>query len=298
MKEKLKFMKKIVKRILPRPVLSIIRTYRCYNAAKQRLKKKDLLWFGVHVTDHCNLNCKYCDNFSPIADEFYLDIKQFTKDCERIAVLSNGKIAGIGLRGGEPLLHPELEKIIEVSRINFPDARIEILTNGILLPRMHKSFWDCCKRGNIIIHLTKYPIDVDFGAIERLIHEKMVNMFYSGNTKTELKQMSCIPLDTAGGQKAKDSFIRCYKSNFCTNLTNGKIYPCDTIPNIKHFNKYFGKNIEVSKNDYIDIYTTNTIDAIFNFLITPVPFCRYCNLKQKRNNLLWSISKKELSEWM
>jgi MoaA/NifB/PqqE/SkfB family radical SAM enzyme len=219
----------------------------------KRLRGKELLWFGVHLADHCNLNCKCCDNFSPIADEKYLDIKQFSKDCSRISILSKGKIEGISLRGGEPLLHPEIEKIIEITRNNFPDAQIKIVTNGILLLKMPETFWNCCKQYNISIKQTKYPINLDFDAIERLIKGKGVGFEYYGETGMILKTMTCYPLDTEGNQKMWDSFIRCGR-NDCTNLTDGKIYLCDIIPNVKYFNRHFGKKIEVIEKDSINIY--------------------------------------------
>ena len=33
----------------------------------QMLEKID-----IHLTDHCNLNCKGCTHFSPLAEDFYL----------------------------------------------------------------------------------------------------------------------------------------------------------------------------------------------------------------------------------
>ncbi|MDR2479129.1 MAG: hypothetical protein LBD48_07440, partial [Treponema sp.] len=41
------------------------------KAADYRSKKRTGLNLSVHLADHCNLNCKGCDNFSCIADEKY-----------------------------------------------------------------------------------------------------------------------------------------------------------------------------------------------------------------------------------
>ena len=32
--------------------------------------------FNVDVVAHCNLNCKYCDHFAPLAEEEFVDLTQ------------------------------------------------------------------------------------------------------------------------------------------------------------------------------------------------------------------------------
>jgi hypothetical protein len=60
--------------------------------------------------DHCNLNCKGCTAFSPVAEEKFMDVNMFERDCERLAELTGGKIELIDLLGGEPLLHPKINE--------------------------------------------------------------------------------------------------------------------------------------------------------------------------------------------
>ena len=38
---------------------------------KRLFHKKTL---ELHVTDHCNLNCKGCSHYAPIADKFYISL--------------------------------------------------------------------------------------------------------------------------------------------------------------------------------------------------------------------------------
>ena len=38
----------------------------------------------VHLTDHCNLNCKGCSHFSNISDEFFLDKNDFERDLKEL----------------------------------------------------------------------------------------------------------------------------------------------------------------------------------------------------------------------
>ena len=79
-------------------------------------------------------------------------------------------------------------------------------------------------------------------------------------------------------------------------MKNGRIYPCTCIPNICHFNKYFNKNLEVVPEDSIDIHT-HTLEEIENFLKNPVPFCAYCNVKNRTNGKSWATTNYDIKEW-
>jgi hypothetical protein len=57
-------------------------------SAGKRLKKRKLLRFDVQLADHCNLNCKGCANFSPIAAKQFLEKESFENDCARLAMLT------------------------------------------------------------------------------------------------------------------------------------------------------------------------------------------------------------------
>ena len=77
---------------------------------------QELLRYEVHLTEHCNLNCKSCFHFSSRAEEEYLDVTEYEKDCKRLSELFGGVASDILLMGGEPLLHPDIEKFIEITR--------------------------------------------------------------------------------------------------------------------------------------------------------------------------------------
>lgn len=46
--------------------------------------------FEVHITEHCNLNCKYCFHFSPLAKEEYLTLEEYERDLARLSELFGG----------------------------------------------------------------------------------------------------------------------------------------------------------------------------------------------------------------
>ena len=79
------------------------------------LVTKDKIRFIVDIVDHCNLNCKCCGHFSPLAQKSFLDKETFEKDICRLYELLNGNIHCLELMGGEALLHPQLEDFITIT---------------------------------------------------------------------------------------------------------------------------------------------------------------------------------------
>jgi len=103
------------------------------------------------------------------------------------------------------------------------------------------------------------------------------------------------PLDLDGKQPLSRSYSICSQS--CITMENGIIYPCNTIAGIKHFNKYFKKELEVTPDDILELRMVKNINDIYKFLRTPKPFCKYCNRKGLVLGIEYSSSKKEIIEW-
>jgi hypothetical protein len=202
-------------------------------SAGKRLKQRKLLRFDVQLADHCNLNCKGCGNFSPVAPKHFLEKEIFEKDCTRLAELSGGRLEDICLFGGEPLLHPEIAEIMKIARKHFPDTDIGILTNGILLLKMNNDFWDCCRENNIKITITKYPIKIDIPAIKEKARKVLVQLevFYENTERTFFFR----PLNSAGNMNPKKNFMFCWEANRCIILKDGKL-ACTTASNIDFIN--------------------------------------------------------------
>jgi MoaA/NifB/PqqE/SkfB family radical SAM enzyme len=261
----------------------------------ERLKQRTLLRFEINVTDHCNLNCIGCEHFSPLSKEKYIDIETYERDCAQLGSLLNWEVENVHLMGGEPLLHPQLSKIVEITRKYFVKGVIEIVTNGILLMNQNKSFWEVCRENNIIISVTQYPIKLKYNEIEEQAKNNNVELrYYFFGKKTMQKR----PFDLEGKQNIEENIKICHMANQCVQLRDGKLFTCVVIAYISIFNEYFNKNLEVTERDYIDIYKVKNKNEIFNFLNKPVPFCRYCNIHEIKQGIEWKTSRKEINEWI
>lgn len=78
-----------------------------------------------------------------------------------------------------------------------------------------------------------------------------------------------------------------------------KIYPCNTTACIEHFSSYFHKNLNlIPGKDYLELEKVKDIQEVYQFLITPPPFCKYCNRAGVTFGHDWEVSKKNISEWV
>ncbi|WP_051688608.1 4Fe-4S cluster-binding domain-containing protein [Butyrivibrio sp. AE2032] len=263
-----------------------------------RITPMEAFHFDVDIARHCNLNCRSCAHFSPLSGEEYYDCIQFENDVTRLGELFDHKAWRIQILGGEPLLNKNVCKYLEVARKEFPQALILLITNGILLDNMEEAFWDVCKRNSIVISMTRYPIRVKYDELCNFMDNKGVSYRYYGSYggKGEKEEFTLYPLDLDGKQNAEDNFRNCILANRCINLKKGRLFTCSTIPNIDIFNKYYGLELPVSDDDSIDIYHACSSKEITEFLSRPVPFCSYCDVKNRRSQV-FGISKKDIREW-
>ena len=265
---------------------------------KKRLSKRKQFRFDIPITDHCNLNCKHCWTFSPIAEKTFLDVQTISSDLHKLSEIVDGEVSDILLAGGEPLLHPKLIEIMDAVRKYFPNVEMALITNGTLLNKQSDEFWNACRRNRIKITITRYPIKLDFQSLKNKAENEAVQLEYWGGENEPIKSMWKLPFDLNGTQDLEHSWKYCHSANYCMRLANGKIYPCGQIYSVGHFNKYFNTNMEVSENDVLELDSVRTLDEILTFASTPPPFCRYCKKKDITYGLKWELSKKEISEWV
>ena len=87
-------------------------------------------YMRISLTDNCNLRCSYCMPEGKISDIHYLTAETVLKCVESAVCLG---ITNFRLTGGEPLIYPDIEKLIakmrNMSGVNF----IGITTNGVFL---------------------------------------------------------------------------------------------------------------------------------------------------------------------
>lgn len=253
--------------------------------------------FEVNIVKHCNLNCKGCNHFSPLASNDFMSLAVYQKDIFRLAELFGHQAQRIFLLGGEPLLHPDIIGFLKSSREAFQETDISVVTNGILLPKMSTNFWEACRQYKIAIAVTQYPIALDYEAIRNIAASYNVDYRFFGGTETGSRTLWFEPLNLAGDSSIPKEFSQCTQANQCITLENGRLYTCILPPNISSFNRYFNKNLEVTDQDGIDIYHASSSEEILEFLCRPIPFCRYCAWEKHTWDHPWGVSQRDIREW-
>ena len=87
--------------------------------------------FNIEPTNHCNLSCSMCPR--ELNRPFgYMDVSLFQKIIDESILYGKRLIITIN-KDGEPLLHPELPKMVKYAKDKKAAHKINFYTNGILL---------------------------------------------------------------------------------------------------------------------------------------------------------------------
>lgn len=253
-----------------------------------------------HIVDHCNLNCASCSTFSPIAEEWFASTEVFERDLLRLRELIGDKLLRLHILGGEPLLHPEIESFMKTSRGIFPEARIDITTNGLLVSSRQESFWEVMRDCRIDLKFTRYPVKVDYDGLINNAAKRGIFAYSAG--ESEIQYFRRIPLNPKGTFNVYETYLRCPYVD-CPQLKDGILYRCPASAYSNLINKVLkkeGKNCEfrLSNLDYLDLSEDITGRAVFEFLSRPIPFCQYCDMDKSDNAIPWGNSCKAADEWV
>lgn len=268
-----------------------------YEQIKKVVECTSLDVIELHIVEHCNLNCYGCTHYAPIAKKEYLDIKEYEKDLLRLKELTKGDIKRFNILGGEPLLHPKCTEFLRLTRVHFPNSKIYLITNGLLLPQQNKSFYnDCSKTGTIVAYSEYCNSNIDYNSVIKKLDASGVKWQNYGKRISFADEK----LDPTGTQDYLLNWLNCKINWGYSNilyLSKGKLYQCPQAAYIRHFNNFFNMSMPINKKDYIDIYQVKNTEEILKFLTKPTPFCSYCKTGKKRERP-WKISEKKITEWL
>jgi len=247
----------------------------------------------IHLTDHCNLNCRSCEHYSSISEPVFADLAEFEKDLQRLSELFSG-IDQVYLLGGEPLLHPQVKEFVRVARRYLPDTRLCLMTNGLLVPRMDDAFWTALRETGTILLCDMYPGVANVEKIEALAGVNGVTVEWM----EPIEEFFRAPIDTTGGCSPSDSFARCIGLSNCAIIKDGRMYPCAHIAYANILRKRFDiDELEPTDKDSISIYEGASGDDVVDFLMSPRPWCAncdYCALEY----FPWGRTERNIDEWV
>lgn len=252
--------------------------------------KYEIDYIEFWAAGHCNLNCKGCSSCSPLSEPWYLDSKEIERDLTRLRQL-NIDIHNITVLGGEPLLHPRITTIMDSINHVYPQARIGIITNGLLLLQMNDLFWKACVRYDVKFSVTCFPIlnDEKIRAIENKLNELCLE--YRITKKRKFNKIL-----TQNHSDDINKVIEACGCNQAYNLKKGKISRC-TVPMLMPLlNKVF--HAGMIEDGLFDIYAAQSGQEIVEFLSKPNEACRNCSSSPIKVEWERAGEHPQLSDWV
>lgn len=257
--------------------------------------KPKLGFMEVLVTNYCNLNCRSCSHFSNIVtektllsvDEFETYLVELRKKVREIATFQ--------LLGGEPLLHPELDRFVSLTRKYFPGTHIDVVTNGLLILKIPQKLIDAMVLSNATFFISQYhPTREKITDIVRFLEEKQINYTISP-LLTHFESVL-----TYKEKTAEKAFAKRYKDGcICHSIAKGRIYVCPTIERLYAVQDFFNIHIEEDelKNSSLDLMSDD-VDGwdMLKYFSAPVSICRFCCPECKDS--LWETGQPKIEDWI
>ena len=250
----------------------------------------------IHICEHCNLNCKGCNHYSPLAKPSFCNIDSLKKNLNTLKTRGgvDKLFKSIYLVGGEPLLNPEITEIFRITREFFPKSTIKVVTNGICLSRnskpMPESFWEACRKYSISFDVSRYPINIDYKYVVNLLKENNVkfNFFWERNDFYSFR------LTKNTNDKNRFNFYNCVLCR-CLQLVGDRIYPCPISAYVNYLNESFKTDFKHKDCDYLTLSNISRWKLRL-FRLRAKPFCKYCVFP--RSQVKWETSALKYDEWI
>lgn len=244
----------------------------------------------VHVSDHCNLNCKGCSHYSNISEPYCLSVEELEKELSAISPKVLNYFKQLRLMGGEPLLNKDICALIAVARKYF-QGTLAIITNGLLVKTMPDDFFAVCKANDVEIWLSEYPINLDYERLSVYIENKGVKskIFFTRDKFTKYV------MDLQGNEDGERNYHDCHV-NHCMQLRGGKLYTCAHMAYADKLEKRYGIRFERNDDDVLVLSEVKNPVLIHRWLATPKSFCRYCALS-RWHDVDWGRSEGKIDEW-
>jgi len=186
----------------------------------------------MNVSFGCNLKCEYCTHLGRFMKGIVPleDLLLWYRSWNRKIHPKN-----IRIMGGEPLLHPHLEAVLYETRKHWDDSRIELVTNGLLFPKMNHSVFTTFREIRAHVTVSRHFDDpyynsmfaAGIGALKKHGIEPHI-------TQSNQHWMKCYCIDEQGRASPFQSdpekaWKICYVKNLCTTLIDNCLYRCPQI---------------------------------------------------------------------
>src|SRR5437588_1259398 len=130
----------------------------------------------LYVTEQCNLDCHYCNEFNnSIPHPVLADLKKWMDHIRQLGVMR------LGLQGGEPLKHPDIVEVVRYAK-SLGFRKVSMSTTGFILNRQLLAHLEAAGLDELQISVDRMtPIPSTRKARKSIVHK--LDWFKDSNVK-------------------------------------------------------------------------------------------------------------------
>ena len=241
-----------------------------------------------NVAYACNLSCKGCISLSDFDRRGVESLKDIQKQCETWSKILDPSV--ISIFGGEPLMHPRIQEVLEAIRGAWPGAIIRLITNGYLLRKHDPETWFRFRPMEMQVSVHRHDHEqMITKEIKRIVscrkHWRATRSWSGGHKQLELsnKDLSIyksrfkifvMPYRIEGGEIKPFNSDPEKAHSICGSpdvpiLYRNKLYKCAPLPNILDIDK--GKHYT-----YQGVGPDDDVGTLVNNINKPESVCAMC----------------------
>ena len=185
------------------------------------------------ITQACQLSCVGCNHSVPLwrkvkGGPWLADPRQVEKDLNHLSTMVHAD--RWGALGGEPLLSNRLIDILKVARSSGVADKLEVWTNGILLPRQSEEFWKSFDILVLSVYAGKHT-KASLAWIKEQCEATGVELVVKDETRQANFMTLFEPVET-NAPVTKDKFDRCFFRQFSRVANYGFFFTCCCAPHL------------------------------------------------------------------
>ncbi len=245
----------------------------------------------LHVAHGCNLLCESCSHYSDQGHDGIVSVAE----ADAWMGLWSRRLhpSRFALLGGEPTIHPQLSDLVVLSRRHWPDAQLQVVTNGFLLHR-HPQLpvvlaGDANASISVSIHHTGAAYREKLAPVVRLLHDWVrrygirVDYRPSHGSWTRRYTGTGAAMQPFDDGQPRRSWENC-TAKLCHQLFEGKIWKCPAVAYLRLQDAKYG--LGVAWRPYLQYEPLSAdcsaaqLEAFFD--AEDEPCCRMCPARPER----------------
>jgi hypothetical protein len=232
-----------------------------------------LTWaLETHVVEHCNLRCADCCTLSPALPPAFVDPAALGRGLLLLGHALRPHV--LKLTGGEPLLHPELLRCLDVARASGISERLSLTTNGLLLASYGEEFYSRIDRLTVSHYVSAPLPQALLGRVREacarhgvLLTVKHVSRF---------QRLDAFP--ARAERETAATFGSCWLRVRCHMLHAGRFYACTRPPHLRSRLQAAGVVHGIDEGDGVLLDAPLLRERLLAYLEReqPLQACRFC----------------------